>query len=153
MSAAVSGSLPEAPASDGPDETFVDALARLTPPRQHAALLGFLTSRIARRLHATPEEISPRAPLIALGLSSLEAVELKAELERELRLPFRSSILFDYPTLELLVPYLLERLRPGSGAARAAQPAASPARSPAPLDLPPADDDPAEQLRRLLAEE
>ena len=132
MSAALSGSALGAreapPGGDGP--AFIDELARLTPPRQPGALLAFLTSRIARRLHAAPEEVGPRAQLIALGLSSLEAVELKAELERELRLPFRSSILFDYPTLELLVPYLLERLRIGPGVVGASRPGASTPTSP-----------------------
>jgi acyl carrier protein len=72
--------------------------------------MKFLRQRIAVRLDVDPESVDMRAQLTTLGMSSLRAVELKAELEAELGLSLRSSLMFDYPTLELLVPYLLKRI-------------------------------------------
>jgi acyl carrier protein len=148
--AALPGGPLEPLAGEEAREAFADQLRRLGPQRQSGALLGFLRARIARRLHIDPEDVSPRAQLIALGLSSIDAVELKAELERELRLPFRSSILFDYPTLELLEPFLLERLRARASAPRATS---APQPTPQPMNEPPEADDPEARLRRLLGEE
>jgi myxalamid-type polyketide synthase MxaB len=70
-----------------------------------------LRGQIAARLDVHPEEVDPRGQLIALGMSSLKAVELKTQLESEFELSLRSSLMFDYPTLELLVPFVLQRLR------------------------------------------
>lgn len=53
-----------------------------------------------------PELVQPRQRLFDLGLDSLMAVELKSRLESGLGCSLRSTLMFDYPTLEALVGYL-----------------------------------------------
>ncbi|WP_041233336.1 type I polyketide synthase [Cylindrospermum stagnale] len=54
--------------------------------------------------------IEPRQSLFDLGLDSLMAVELRNYLEKSVEHSLRSTLLFDYPTLEALVNYLLQQV-------------------------------------------
>ncbi|AOX03124.1 polyketide synthase [Moorena producens PAL-8-15-08-1] len=54
--------------------------------------------------------IEPRQSLFNLGLDSLMAVELRNNLEKSTEHSLRSTLLFDYPTLEALVNYLLQEV-------------------------------------------
>ncbi|ARV59084.1 polyketide synthase [Nostocales cyanobacterium HT-58-2] len=54
--------------------------------------------------------IEPRQSLFDLGLDSLMAVELRNYLEKSVECSLRSTLLFDYPTLEALVNYLLQEV-------------------------------------------
>ncbi|NEO98263.1 MAG: SDR family NAD(P)-dependent oxidoreductase [Symploca sp. SIO2E9] len=54
--------------------------------------------------------IEPRQSLFDLGLDSLMAVELRNYLEKSIEHSLRSTLLFDYPTLEALVNYLLQEV-------------------------------------------
>jgi acyl carrier protein len=93
--------------SGGPLKQHLQAAA----PLQRARILNaFLREQIAERLGIDSSEIEPRGQLMSLGMSSLKAIELKLKLEEELGFGLRSSLLFDYPTLETLVPFLLDRL-------------------------------------------
>ena len=55
-------------------------------------------------------DIDSRERLFDLGVDSLIALELKNTLQKELQVPISSTLLFDYPTLEALVKYLLSDL-------------------------------------------
>jgi acyl carrier protein len=138
-------------------DRIVDRL-RAAPARQRAALLmEYLRGQIADRLLVEPSAVEPRGQLMALGMTSLQAVELKIELETQLAIQLRSSLLFDYPTLEALVPFILERLDLSLDASRPARAAARPApRLPVPLapaPAIPADDASADGLAAALAAE
>jgi acyl transferase domain-containing protein/ubiquinone/menaquinone biosynthesis C-methylase UbiE/acyl carrier protein len=52
--------------------------------------------------------LDTRTRLFDVGMDSLMAVELKNRIEAGLRCSVRATLLFDYPTLEVLVPHLLE---------------------------------------------
>ena len=58
----------------------------------------------------SPEQIGPRQRLFDLGLDSLMAVELKNRVEKSIGRTFRSTLLFDFPTLEALVDYLFNKV-------------------------------------------
>jgi acyl carrier protein len=74
-------------------------------------LMTYLRSQLANVLGITsPDQIGPRKRLFDLGLDSLMAVELKNRLEAELDCSLRSTLLFDYPTLEALVTYLMKEV-------------------------------------------
>jgi len=92
------------------DERFLHRLERAPVRQRPELLMNFLREQIARRLDLDASEVDPRRQLMALGMSSLNAVELNQQLESELELRLRSSLIFDYPTLEMLVPFLLQRL-------------------------------------------
>ncbi|GFZ92472.1 polyketide synthase [Okeania sp. KiyG1] len=70
-------------------------------------LTTHLRSIIAKTLGWTDKQkIGMRQRLFDLGLDSLMAVELKNRLESSLGTSLSSTLLFDYPTLEVLVEYL-----------------------------------------------
>jgi len=58
------------------------------------------------------QKIGMRQPLFDLGLDSLMAVELKNRLESSLETNLSSTLLFDYPTVEVLVEYLANDVIP-----------------------------------------
>jgi myxalamid-type polyketide synthase MxaB len=93
---------------------FKDQLAEVSEAERTELLTDFLRNETARRLDIDPSEIEPRGPLMNLGMSSLKAFELKLYLEEQLGFRLRSSLLFDYPTLETLVPFLLSKLAPAA---------------------------------------
>lgn len=137
--------------SDPSAEARLRLLLTTAEPNQRARLLStFLRERIAARLDVDASEIEARTELMSLNVSSLKAFELKLQLEEELGVSLRSSLLFDYPTLESLVPHVLSRL----GLANASSPSA-PTRPPSFMS-PPRDpsihDDVAAQLARELSE-
>jgi 3-oxoacyl-(acyl-carrier-protein) synthase/acyl carrier protein len=51
--------------------------------------------------------IEIEAPLLALGLNSLSAVELRNDLARHFHLALPSTLVFDYPTLDSISKYIL----------------------------------------------
>jgi amino acid adenylation domain-containing protein len=53
------------------------------------------------------DEIEPNQNFAELGTSSTEAVSFKIELESKLSIPLRTTLLFDYPALDVLGEYLL----------------------------------------------
>jgi acyl carrier protein len=128
---------------------------RAAPSRQRVPLLmEFLRGQIAERLLVDPSEVEPRGQLMALGMTSLQAVELKTELETQLGIPLRSSLLFDYPTLEALVPFIIDRLGLSLDNARPSPAAPAPVSwLPPPPAAPAADEQSAEGLAAALAAE
>ena len=138
-------------------DAVADRLRAATGRQRNAVLMEFLRAAIAEPLGVEPSEIEPRGQLMALGMTSLQAMELKTELESQLGIPLRSSLLFDYPTLEALVPFILERLGLAMDGARPTRTAAAPAAWPFPPPATPATpiepDQSADELAAMLAAE
>jgi myxalamid-type polyketide synthase MxaB len=85
-------------------------LHSLAPHDRARAMRAYLRDRIGDALGIEPSEIGSRERLMDLGVSSLKAVELKIEVERELNVSLSSSLLFDYPTIEALAGFLIGRM-------------------------------------------
>ncbi len=87
---------------------LIERLQATLASRRYGQLLRFLREQIAQRLLLNDADIDGRAPLMSLGMSSLQVMEIKMLLEQQLARPLPSSLVFDYPTLVQLVPKLLE---------------------------------------------
>lgn len=59
---------------------------------------------------AVHQKINPQQALMNLGLDSLTALNLRRKLEASLQAPLRATVVFEYPTIESLVAYLLEKV-------------------------------------------
>lgn len=86
------------------------ALLNQTPEDQRRLrLFDYVRSQVAATLGmAAPEQLEPRQRLFDLGIDSLMAVELKNRLESGLGISLRSTLVFDYPTVEALMNHLTE---------------------------------------------
>jgi acyl carrier protein len=74
-------------------------------------MLRYVQQKLAKILNlSSAEQIEPRQRFFDLGLDSLIAIELKHDLEKNLGRTLPNTLLFDYPTLEALVDYLLADL-------------------------------------------
>lgn len=133
----------------------VGALLSESSPRMRERLLGdAIRAELAELLGLEPGELRDEDRFMEIGIDSLKAVELKTKLETELGLALRSSLLFDYPSLNTLVPFLLKQLAPASAGAAGPSVVATPAAAASgqaertPLELTDTD-----ALARALAEE
>jgi myxalamid-type polyketide synthase MxaB len=90
---------------------FLEQLEAAVPSERPTLLMTHIRSQIAKILGlSSAEQIAPRQRLFDLGLDSLMAIELKNKLEANLGQSLRSTLLFDYPTLEALVDYLAQEM-------------------------------------------
>lgn len=86
-------------------------LAALPVHEQPKQLTTYLRSEILAALQLPPTTpIDGRTRLFDFGLDSLMAVALKTKLEAEFACSLSATLLFDYPTLEALAPYLLQEV-------------------------------------------
>jgi acyl carrier protein len=86
---------------------FIDRLTSAPARLRRELLTAFVREQLAYATEIDKAEIAPDDKLMDLGINSLTAVEVKLFLEAELGIALGSSLLFDYPTLEGLVGYLL----------------------------------------------
>jgi NAD(P)-dependent dehydrogenase (short-subunit alcohol dehydrogenase family)/acyl carrier protein len=94
------------------------------PESERAELLwAHVREQVAGIAGVSPGAVGSRTAFTDLGLDSLMGLELKNKLEGVLGLTLPATLVFQCPTLEKLVPFLLERLGLGAGA---------PAEAPAP---------------------
>jgi 8-amino-7-oxononanoate synthase len=90
-------------------------LAGLSKGERHAALLSVIRVEIARFLRLRdPEQVPPHQALEALGLDSLDSVELSHRLSTVLGRKLPASTLVEHPTPTAVTDHLLDVL--GSGA-------------------------------------
>lgn len=68
----------------------------------------FVVEQIVRITDMLPESINLAAPLFALGMDSLMSADLVDTLSESLGKKLPATLLFDHPTLDALVAYLLE---------------------------------------------
>ena len=97
------------------DPQFLKQLENAPSHKRRGLLRRHLRAEIGKVLGLHPQNMisspfSPRQRLFDLGLDSLMAVELKNRLEKSVGRTLRSTLLFDFPTLEALENYLAKEL-------------------------------------------
>ncbi|MFF3755441.1 SDR family NAD(P)-dependent oxidoreductase, partial [Streptomyces sp. NPDC002018] len=108
-----------------------ERLRRLERTERHTALIGLVRDQAAMVLgHTSGDGVDPGRAFRDLGFDSLTAVELRNRLNTATGLRLPATMVFDYPTVEVLAGHLLEELL-GPDAAVAG---AAPELSRAPLD-------------------
>ena len=100
--------------SDNEKEGYLQGLAALKQvpvAERRSHLIIHIQTEIAEVLgYDSPDEIALDQPLADLGVDSLMAVELANQLEHNLGPTIPASFLFEHPTLEGLVNYLIEQM-------------------------------------------
>lgn len=91
---------------------------------REAAVAGLVAAAVQELLGGA-EGVPPSEPLMSAGLNSTMAVALTGRLEAALGAPLPPTLVFDYPTMDAIVGYLLESdLAPPAAAATATSGAA-----------------------------
>jgi amino acid adenylation domain-containing protein len=92
----------------GPSQPPIgSAAANLPVPVRRDQLTTHVRQLVAKALgFRDPTKLGPTERLFDWGLDSLMAIELRGRLQQSLGCTLRSTVLFDYPTIEALVDYL-----------------------------------------------
>lgn len=104
-------SQPASPAIPASTATLSEHLAGLPLPSRRRALadlVGMVAATVLRLPGAVV--VSPTRPFDEMGFDSLSAVELRNELGKELGLRLPATLVFDHPTVNHMVGYLLEEM-------------------------------------------
>jgi malonyl CoA-acyl carrier protein transacylase len=98
------------PVSEQPEEEqveFSQLLAQTPVSDRRTYLMAHVCSQLAKILGFNPSEaINLKQGFFNLGMDSLTSLELRNRLQTSLRCSLPSTLVFDYPTVELLVDYL-----------------------------------------------
>jgi len=72
----------------------------------HEEIQDWLISRLAELMRVSPEEVDVQEPFANFGLNSIDAVSLSGDLEDYLKRPLPATLLWDFPTIEVLSRHL-----------------------------------------------
>ncbi len=91
--------------------SFRQQLAQTPVKKQHVFMIEYLQTVAAKVLGwRDPKQLSPEDGLMTLGLDSLMAIEVRNQLAQGLEKQLPATLLFDYPTLNLLADFLLSEM-------------------------------------------
>jgi acyl carrier protein len=94
------------------------------PGRRRSVLTTYVATQLANALGSgSASTIGPDQRLIDLGIDSLIAIELRNRLQVDLGGRLAQTVIFDYPTLRLLVDHLESQLLGGERSPSPAPPA------------------------------
>jgi acyl carrier protein len=77
--------------------------------QQHVSSVVFLAAK-----DIVGNELTVEQPLMAAGLDSLGAVELRNSLQGQLGVELPSTLVFDYPTVDSMAQYIARKLQPAA---------------------------------------
>ncbi|MCT2594854.1 SDR family NAD(P)-dependent oxidoreductase, partial [Streptomyces sp. N2-109] len=108
------------------DSEWARRLAALSATEQIRSLLDLIRTHAADVLgHDTPDTVQPDRAFRELGCDSVTAVQLRNQLTAATGLRLPATLVFDYPTPDVLAQHLQEELLGGQSAPVAATPAQS----------------------------
>lgn len=112
---------------------IVAELKGALPGERDAVLRDYLQSLARQTLgYGENDVVEPDQPLVEQGFDSLMSVDMRNRLNKSLGKALPASLLFDYPTLDKIAKFLLEKvikLEEGPAAAAISSQAAAPSRS------------------------
>jgi len=89
---------------------FIEKLTSAPTQERRNLLVTYIRSQVAKVIGLQPQQIALDQNLMDLGQDSLMAIELRNWLKSSLECPLRSTLLFDYPTIDALVDYLFQEV-------------------------------------------
>ena len=104
---AASGQVPLA-ASAGGLRVTIAALA--SGPERRAALESVVRENVAQVVKLPARRVDPDRPLKSLGIDSLMSLELRNRLEGVFGIRLSATLIWNYPTIHDIVPFLAEKL-------------------------------------------
>ena len=119
---------------------LIGKLQEASPAGRRTLLVNYVATLVAAILKMKSADlIKPRQRLFDAGLDSLMAIELRNSLATGLGRTLRSTLIFDYPTIDALVDYLMEELKLEDAALKNAHPKPTREAGNVPLHEAPAD--------------
>jgi len=101
---------------DGAGEPkFSDILLETPHDKRLELLTAYLQKTIAHVLRLPAARIELERPLGSLGMDSLLAVELRNQLEIDLNIPLSATLVWNYPTIAEMAPFLAGKLEGAAG--------------------------------------
>ncbi|MGB7623429.1 MAG: beta-ketoacyl reductase, partial [Terriglobia bacterium] len=104
------GSIERGKRKDGEADLRDLILAAEAGRRRRSLLENHLQRQVAQVLKLPPPKVSLNRPLKTLGLDSLMSLELRNRLEASLGLKLSATLIWNYPTIELLSSFLDEEM-------------------------------------------
>ncbi|MEL6930449.1 MAG: type I polyketide synthase, partial [Cyanobacteria bacterium J06600_6] len=89
-----------------------DELNKATSTERRSLLLDALRAELARVLGFRASELDSKIGFFDLGMDSLTAIEFKNRLQDSIDFSLPSTVAFDYPNLEALGDYILDKMFP-----------------------------------------
>jgi acyl transferase domain-containing protein/acyl carrier protein len=90
---------------------WISELSSLSPKDRRDRVASQVSEEVAHTLQLdSPHLVQPQQGFSEMGMDSLMAVELSNRLKVRCGLPLTSTVAFDYPNVEALSEYLLERI-------------------------------------------
>ncbi|RMI32606.1 SDR family NAD(P)-dependent oxidoreductase [Nocardia stercoris] len=88
-------------------------LAGLSPAEQHEVVVDLLRTPISMVLgYSTPDAVLPDREFTEMGVDSLSSIELGAHVRAITGVKLANSVIFQYPTVNLLARHVLEQVTP-----------------------------------------
>ncbi len=88
---------------------ILTTLQQNNPAERSQVLVDFIRQQLADLLELdSVEEIADTQAFVELGTDSMQAVDFKSRLESQLNCSLRTTLVFDYPRLDILADYLLK---------------------------------------------
>jgi len=106
-------SRPRATGQTGDASQLAKRLAGLSPAEQHGVVVELLKTPISMVLgYSSPDAVAPDREFTEMGIDSLSSIELGTHLRAMTGVKLANSVIFQYPTVNLLARHVLDQVTP-----------------------------------------